>query len=209
MYLIAVVVNLLLPCGPDFATGLIERSLVQIAAGTSDSITPSGTGFAVSGDGHILTSRRAVMDLATGLPRPLILVKLPGGLVVQGHFVGADANDDLAMVKVDGVDDLRPAKWGDVGSCVVGQRLVAAGYVMPGDGRFASAPTFAYGAISSLGGLGGAGYVEHQAEVSSTMIGGPLLTMCGEVVGVSTKAGGTAVASSVAQARAAEWSAIR
>lgn len=215
MYLIAVAVNLAFPCGPEYATGTIQRSLVQIAAGSSDSIAPVGSGFVVSSDGYIMTSRRVVVDGVTGLPQPRILAKLPDGLVVQAHLLGVDEQLDLAMVRVDGVLDLRPVTWGDVANCVVGQPLVAAGFQPTGDGRFAGSPTYASGTISALRNLGGTDYVEHNADISPGLSGGPLTTMCGQVVGVNTQPGSfggqsapgasVAVASSAAEAKAVEW----
>jgi putative serine protease PepD len=213
MYLIAVAVNLSLPCGPDYASALIQRSLVQIAVGSGDDITPIGTGFAVSGEGHVLTSRGMVTNGATGEPASRILVRLPDGLVVQAHLVGSDEQLNLALVKVDGALDLRPAKWGDAGSCVAGQPLVAAGFSLSGDGRFADRPTYATGKLSAVRDLGGATYLEHAAEVSPGLRGGPLITMCGEVVGVNAHpnavdaASGVsvAVASSTAEATVREW----
>ncbi len=205
-YVVSVAVNLSIPCGPSFATGLVESSLVQIATGSGpDNLTPTGTGFAVSNEGHILTSRQVVIDPATGLPQPRILVRLPSGLVVGARLVGIDKSLDLAMVKVEGVDEPSPLPWGDLSSSVVGQPLIAAGFQPAGNGRFAASPTYTYGAITGPASLQGAGYVEHGAAISPMMRGGPLVTMCGQVVGVSTEAGSPAVASSVAEAKVREW----
>ena len=118
MYLISIAVNLAFPAVPSTRPGIIKRSLVQIAVGTSaDDIAPAGTGFAVSSDGYVMTSRQVVFDESTALPKPRVLVKLPDGLVVQAHLAGSDDHLELALIKVDGVLDLWPIKWGDPASC--------------------------------------------------------------------------------------------
>ena len=219
---LGVVANALRPCEPESASATIRQSLVQIAAGYSNGDIAAGSGFIVSSDGYIMTNRHVVVDMQNGRQPTKIVVRLPDGKVVQASLSNVDPNVDLAMLKVDSTSNLRPVRWGDVGGCKVGQRLVAAGYPLAGDERLAGDPTFTFGEVSAFRTFDGTDWIQHQAEINHGSSGGPLATLCGDVVGVNTEGAydtaagiqrapgiGFAIKSSVAEAKAREWLAQR
>ncbi|MDP9363430.1 MAG: trypsin-like peptidase domain-containing protein [Chloroflexota bacterium] len=143
-----------------------------------------GTGFAVDGEGHVVTNEHVVRNgdrfhviLADGEKRPATLV-------------GADPLSDLAVVRVDeGVPATVP--FGDSDGLQVGQPVLAIGSPL---GEFTNTATD--GIVGGLGrdfpgapNRGEPGYsnlIQHNAAINPGNSGGPLLNAAAEVVGVNT-----------------------
>ncbi len=80
-------------------------SVVSVLA-TSDSSGGEGSGVILTKDGLILTNNH-VVEGATALT-----VRFNDGTTAKATVVGADATDDLAVIKAEGVSDLTPATLG-------------------------------------------------------------------------------------------------
>ena len=85
-----------------------------------------GSGVILTSDGNILTNNHVIAG-ATELT-----VKFNDGTTAAAKVVGADATDDLAVVKVSGVSNLTVATLGVSADVKVGQQVVG--------GRFAARP---------------------------------------------------------------------
>lgn len=149
----------------------------------------TGTGFVLDDKGHILTNNHVVRSAAQG---GRINVTFNGGESVRGRLVGGDGGYDLAVVKVDRVDGLRPLPLGNSDSVQVGDPVVAIG------SPFDLAGTVTTGIISAkerpvtAGGRGDGTDVSYvnalqtDAPINPGNSGGPLVDTKGRVVGVNT-----------------------
>ncbi|HEY0902849.1 MAG TPA: trypsin-like peptidase domain-containing protein [Marmoricola sp.] len=84
----------------------------------------SGSGIILSEDGEILTNNHVV---AVAAERGTITVHFNDGESAEAEIVGTDPLTDLAVIKADGVSDLKPATIGHSDDLKVGQSVVAVG----------------------------------------------------------------------------------
>jgi S1-C subfamily serine protease len=183
-------------CGRQAAVSKIRQSTALIAA-DFENFTSQGSGFVVTGDGKVVTNAHVVVDSETGDLPGTILVRLP-----QGDFVATiqeyDPGIDLALLSLQDVSGDRPQdvsgatpiEWGQSTEVVDGDSLISVGYPQYGslsELRLAddqATPT--YGGKSKSIQNSGVEYIQHTATISGGNSGGPLVTECGEVVGVNT-----------------------
>ena len=149
----------------------------------------AGTGIIISKDGYILTNKHVVHDMAQ-----FEVITSEGERFTDVKFVGADPLNDIAFLKVNGVDDLPPATLGDSGTVRVGQKVVAIGNslgqyqntvtsgIVSGKGRPISAALDEYGMnVENLTDL-----LQTDAAINPGNSGGPLLNAAGQVIGINT-----------------------
>jgi len=165
--------------GPAVVTVINE----QIAEGETDAVpTGSGSGFILDEDGHVVTNQHVVEGGAE------FLVVLEDGRELPATLVGADANSDVAILKVDPPVPA-VARIGDSDSLLPGQAVLAIGSPL---GTFTN--TVTEGIVSALGrtvadDAGGPellNLIQHDAAINPGNSGGPLVTLTGEVVGINT-----------------------
>src|SRR5215213_702343 len=165
--------------GPAVVTVINE----QIAEGETKAVPAgSGSGFILDEDGHVVTNQHVVDG---GVE---FLVVLEDGRELPATLVGADANSDVAVLKVD-----RPvpavARVGDSDSLLPGQAVLAIGSPL---GTLAN--TVTEGIVSAVGRTlndpsGGPellNLIQHDAAINPGNSGGPLVTLSAEVVGINT-----------------------
>ena len=184
----------------SYSTTDLEKAITNVAASASGSVVQvlaqvnlggpfggngesSGSGFAVSADGLIVTSLH-VVDGATA-----IQVLLPDTSRADASVVATDATNDLAVLRVD-AGGLTPLSIAP-GSVEIGQTVIAIGTPL---GEFSNSVTT--GIVSGLdrtvdvgSGRGSEhleGVIQTDAALSSGMSGGPILNVAGQVVGVTT-----------------------
>ncbi len=148
-----------------------------------------GSGIVFDAQGHIITNAHVVgqatqmnVTIATGgAPRPARLVKsFPAG--------------DLAVIKVDRPDGLKPARFGDSSKLRVGQIVLAMGNPLGLSGSVTN------GIVSALGrtvtepqnpgspGATIAGAIQTSAAINPGNSGGALVDLSGHVIGIPTLA---------------------
>jgi serine protease Do len=137
-----------------------------------------GTGVIVSADGYIVTNNHVVRGADE------LTVNLSDGRQLQGEVVGADAQTDLAVIKVEAAG-LSAAKLGDSKAMAVGDWVVAIGT------PFGLDQTVTAGIISATGrsAVGITDYedfLQTDAAINPGNSGGPLVNMAGQVVGINT-----------------------
>ncbi|SIO66473.1 serine protease, S1-C subfamily, contains C-terminal PDZ domain [Singulisphaera sp. GP187] len=167
----------------------VNRSVVNIttaseATGIFGDETSSGTGsgFVIDTDGHILTNYHVVEDAES------VQVTLYDGTTHEAHVIGADASNDVAIVKVQApAADLHPVALGDSSGLLVGQKILALG------NPFGLERTLTTGIISSLdrslqakNGRMIKGIIQTDAAINPGNSGGPLLNSRGQVIGMNT-----------------------
>ncbi|GGM41005.1 hypothetical protein GCM10012275_09970 [Longimycelium tulufanense] len=162
-----------------------SRSTVDIRT-NSPIARGEGSGIILTKDGYILTNNHVVETVAKA--GGTITVTLPDGTKKEAKVVGTDGRNDLAVLKVDGVDNLTPAQLGSSGSLKVGQQVAAIGSPFGLSGTVTSGIISALDRkVSSTTDLGTpVSYrgVQTSAPVNPGNSGGPLVDLDGRVVGV-------------------------
>ncbi|TDC06051.1 PDZ domain-containing protein [Nonomuraea longispora] len=168
-----------------------ERVITNVLPSIVQITTKVGLGSGVVFDkaGHIVTNAHVVgqaqemeVTLATGgPPRPAKLVEsFPAG--------------DLAVIKVDRPDGLRPAKFGDSSKLRVGQIVLAMGNPLGFSGSVTNGIVSALGRTvtepQSAGSPGAtiAGAIQTSAAINPGNSGGALVDLSGQVIGIPTLA---------------------
>jgi 2-alkenal reductase len=144
--------------------------------------TGSGSGFFLDVDGHVVTNEHVVNGGVA------FTVALYDGTEVPATLIGADANSDVAVLKIDSPVPA-VADIGDSASLLPGQPVLALGSPL---GTFTN--TVTEGIVSALGRTvpdedGGPellNLIQHDAAINPGNSGGPLVTLAGEVVGINT-----------------------
>lgn len=170
--------------------GLLD-SLSQELEALSSKVAPSvvtlehdrgqGTGFALTGDGHLLTNSHVVLGARGGLR-----VTLASGDEVEAELVGSDDKTDLAVVRIDG-PTLAPLELSESDEIRVGRIVLAVGNPL----RFKRSVSL--GVISALDrtlpGPDGRlleGLIQTDAAINPGNSGGPLIGPGPAVMGINT-----------------------
>jgi serine protease Do len=137
-----------------------------------------GSGFVVTADGYILTNNHLVGETEK------VSVKLSDGRTMDAKVIGADADSDVAVIKVE-ADGLPFLELADSTSLEVGEWVIAIG------NPFGLSHTVTAGIVSAKGrsSLGVANYedfIQTDAAINFGNSGGPLLNLDGKVVGINT-----------------------
>ncbi len=150
----------------------------------------SGSGFVIDDQGRVLTNFHVIQGADS------VRVTLFDGSAHPAEVVGVDANNDVAVLRVDAPSEkLFPMSLGDSSNLLVGQKILAIG------NPFGLERTLSTGVISSLdrslrakNGRMIKGIIQTDAAINPGNSGGPLLNSRGRVIGMNT-----AIISSVGQ----------
>ena len=138
----------------------------------------TGTGFIIDPAGVIVTNEHVV----DGAER--VMVKLADGRTFKATILGADADLDVAVLKVEAGTPLPQVPLGDSDRVRVGEWVCAIG------NPFAYEHTVTVGVVSFVGrklfDQSLDHYIQTDAAISFGNSGGPLLNTAGEVVGINT-----------------------
>src|SRR6202162_4054053 len=136
-----------------------------------------GSGVIVTNEGHIITNNHVVDQVDE------IEVQLSDGRTRKARLIGADAQLDLAVLKMD-EPGVKPLKLGDSDAMQAGDFVLAVG------NPFGFEETVTDGIISSKGrpnrvdGFGD--YLQTNAAINPGNSGGPLVNLHGEIIGINT-----------------------
>ena len=135
----------------------------------------SGTAFAVSRNGHLLTNQHIIEGCIE------IKIKAAGS-VATGTLVASDTANDLALLKVSSATP-SVATFRSGRGVRPGDSILVIGF--PLKGLLAEGPSVTTGTISALAGLGNdTRFIQITAPVQPGNSGGPLLDKAGNVVGI-------------------------
>lgn len=168
----------------------VADSVVTIEA-ESDESGSQGSGVVVDGRGYIVTNNHVISEAAATPSKFSMTVVFNDGKEVPANLVGRDPKTDLAVLKVDNVDNLTVARFGNSDTLRVGEEVVAAGAPL------GLRSTVTHGIISALNRpvpLSGEGSdtdtvidaIQTDAPINHGNSGGPLIDMNSEVIGINT-----------------------
>jgi serine protease Do len=136
-----------------------------------------GSGVIVTEEGHIITNNHVVDQVDE------IEVQLSDGRVKKARLIGADAQVDLAVLKIDN-PGIKPLKLAD------SDRVQAGDFVLAIGNPFGFEETVTSGIISSRGRPNRADIfgdlLQTDAAINPGNSGGPLINRRGEVIGINT-----------------------
>jgi S1-C subfamily serine protease len=141
----------------------------------------AGTGIIISSDGEIVTNAHVVNGASS------ITVTLPNnGGTHTASIVGIDTTADLAVIKISGVSNLKPATFANSDTAEVGDSVLAVGNAL----GYGGAPTVTEGILSAKGrALTGTddnltNLLQTDAAINPGNSGGPLVDTTGQVIGI-------------------------
>ena len=157
-------------------------SVVQVGV-RSASGSGSGSGVVLDEAGHVLTNNHVIESGVDGE----ISVVFDDGRRAEAEIVGRDPVTDLAVLDVDGVDDLTPVRLGRSADVRVGDAVVAIGSPLGLSG------TVTTGIVSALGRTVRTspeapllGAIQTDAAINPGNSGGALVDDRGQLIGINT-----------------------
>jgi S1-C subfamily serine protease len=168
----------------------VADSVVTVEA-TADSQGSQGSGVVIDGRGYIVTNNHVISDAANNPGKYKTTVVFNDGKEVPANLVGRDPKTDLAVLKVDNVDNLTVARLGNSDNVGVGDEVIAAGAPL------GLRSTVTHGIVSALHRpvpLSGddtdtdtvIDAIQTDASINHGNSGGPLINMESEVIGINT-----------------------
>ncbi len=151
------------------------------------SASSSGSGFVYSQDGYIVTNYHVA---ESGRSYEVVF---SSGERLAAKLIGADADSDMAVLKVDRLPDgVEPLPLATCGSLQVGQFVVAIGNPFGEQGSMSLGIVSGLGRslLSQRGRVSGSTFslpqvIQTDAPINPGNSGGPLLNLDGEVVGIN------------------------
>ncbi len=137
-----------------------------------------GTGVIIDAKGVILTNNHVIEG------RNDVTVRLHDGREFKAVDIETDPNTDLAIVRIEGAKDLKPAKLGDSDRVEVGDWVLALGHPFGLEGTLTSGIVSAKG--RGIGRPARATFLQTDAAINPGNSGGPLINLDGEVIGINT-----------------------
>ena len=137
-----------------------------------------GSGIIISDDGYIITNLHVIGG------KEIVEVELDDGQVYPSTIIGYDQRSDLAVIKIDAKEILKPIALSNSASAEIGDQVIAIG------NAFGLGKTFTSGIISATGRDYGNPYLEliqTDAAINPGNSGGALINHKGNLIGMNTK----------------------
>jgi len=140
--------------------------------------TGLGTGFILSDDGYICTNHHVV----SGVDKVTVKINTKE---YPAKIIGSDEKTDIALLKINPGEKLKPVYLGNSDDVRVGDWAIAIG------NPFGLDKTFTVGVISATGRrdvdmMGGSqSHIQTDASINPGNSGGPLININGEVIGIN------------------------
>lgn len=168
----------------------VADSVVTIETMSKDQ-GAQGSGVVIDKRGYIVTNNHVISEAARNPSQFTMTAVFNDGTKVPANLVGRDPKTDLAVVKVDNVDNLTVAAFGNSDDVRVGEEVIAAGAPL------GLRSTVTQGIVSALHRpvpLSGddtdtntvIDAIQTDASINHGNSGGPLINMRSEVIGINT-----------------------
>jgi putative serine protease PepD len=148
----------------------------------------TGSGLVISKAGYILTNNHVVAAVDNG---GKLTVQFPDQRPVPAEVVGRDSVSDLAVVRVHGVENLKPALLGRSSALAVGDQVIAVGSPLGLAGTVTSGIISALDRPVEAGDVTGGtddviDAIQTDAAINPGNSGGPLVDSRGQVIGINS-----------------------
>lgn len=169
----------------------VDPGTVNIATTLSGGAEAAGSGMVITRSGEVLTNNHVI----NGATKITVEIGVTGE-THTAKVLGYDVADDVALLKVDGVSNLKTVDLGSAASVNVNDQVVAIGNAL---GRFGT-PTAAGGVVTGVNRTITAGdrvaadtetltgMIQFRAAIQPGDSGGPLVERSAKVVGMVTAA---------------------
>jgi len=163
----------------------VEKSVVEVVAANGQ-VFEEGSGVIIDGRGYVVTNNHVIATAAEKPDQYKVTVVFSDGKKVLADVVGHDPDTDLAVLKVDTVNNRTVARLGDSEKVQVGDLVLAVGSPL------GLRSTVTHGVVSALHravGLGGdtvLDAVQTDASTNPGNSGGPLIDMDAQVIGINS-----------------------
>jgi len=138
----------------------------------------TGSGVIISPDGYIITNNHVINGSQS------LTVTLNNNKTYDAKIIGTDTKTDIALLKIEGDEDLQFATFGDSDSAKIGEWVLAVG------NPFNLTSTVTAGIISAksrdLSGSSYQSFIQTDAAVNPGNSGGALVNTKGELIGINT-----------------------
>lgn len=173
------------PAGPtgstpsfDSVVPQVEPAIVRIDVNVSGGLD-SGSGTIIDSRGYIITNNHVISN------EQGINVTLNDGTVLPAQVVGADADQDLAIIKLTSTrTDFPTMPLGTMADAAVGESVCAMGF--PAGTELSGPATFTAGVVSAFRTYSGADYIQTDTPINPGNSGGCLFTLSGKMIGIPT-----------------------
>lgn len=146
-------------------------------------LSSQGSGIIISKDGYVITNSHVIGDSKTAYGIKIISAN---GDEYKAGVVGFDSRTDIAVLKMDGAKDLKPATFGDSSELNLGEDIIIVGN--PGGINYQNSMT--KGIVSALDRDASkksiVKYIQTDAAINPGNSGGPAVNMFGQVVGIAS-----------------------
>jgi serine protease Do len=158
---------------------------IQVESGENRWAGPSAaSGWIYNADGHIITNAHVVRGVDPEGGR--VGIQLFDGRTLRAAVIGVDGFTDIAVLKLDGIEGLIPARRATGQPVEPGERVFAFG--SPFGFKFSMSEGIVSGVGRSArasGGVGFSNFIQTDAAVNPGNSGGPLADIRGRVVGMN------------------------
>lgn len=167
---------------PDPLVAVAERVLPAVV--TIETDTGQGSGIIYKSDGHIYTAAHVLDDADS------VVVRLHSGFKVEGEVLGANADYDVGVVKIQTDQPFAVAEFADLSTVKVGQVAVAAGSPYGLENGVTSGIVSAVGRVPDLTSgpsrvIPTVGMIQTSSEINFGDSGGALADSQGRVIGMN------------------------
>lgn len=145
-----------------------------------------GSGMIVGEEGFILTNYHVIRPI-TQYPDSKITATLYNKRNYEAALIAADAQNDLALLKIETSDRLTPVAWGNSAEILIGETAIALG------NPFGLQNSVTTGVVSATnrtiafdGKVSFHDFIQTDAAINPGNSGGALINVDGEVIGVNT-----------------------
>lgn len=172
--------------GSEYAFKSVSGSVVGIM-GYSDKdktqLKSQGSGIIISQGGYLITNAHVIGNSKTAYA---ISVITSDGKEYNAGVVGFDSRTDLAVLKMDDAENLKPATFGDSSDLTLGEDIIIVGN--PGGISYQNSMT--KGVVSALdrdaSNKSIVKFIQTDAAINPGNSGGPAVNMYGQVIGVAS-----------------------
>jgi S1-C subfamily serine protease len=165
--------------GPFFDDEFFRQFMGPGGAPRQQTQESLGSGVIIDGKAGLVLTNAHVIAGGTS-----IKARLQDGRVLDASLVGADADFDVAVLRLAGGGNLPQAAMGDSSDIMIGETVIALG------NPFGYAHTVTTGVVSAVGrslkheGGAYADLIQTDAAINPGNSGGPLVNLAGEVIGI-------------------------